>query len=358
MHRNQFLDFAKGLLIILVTVGHAIQFAVYRGEDFWLDPFFKAIYMFHMPLFMGISGYLAFSGIEKASFMSFSINKIKTYAFPILVWAIVYKTAIYFVGSNTQFSDLPLLVFREFIGSLWFLWALLGCLVLTAATKSLNGRFWVYYLISLMIVFVLPEKGVLIMFKSMFPYFQAGYIIAYMRISGLTGVRYSSVFIASLIVSILCFFLWTKETYVYVSGMSLSASNLPNIGLRFLAGFSVSILAVLIFSWIYDRSNSASTKIVSVFGADSIYIYILQGYVFVAIGRLVTKYGFPETNIVGGSLIALVLGLIIAISCLFIGRILARNAIFASVLFGRFRKQNRVPAESLSLVNETEKNGA
>ena len=62
--RNPFLDFLKGILIVLVTTGHTLQFLVHQGQGFWSDPMLKAIYMFHMPLFMGVSGYVSYRGLQ------------------------------------------------------------------------------------------------------------------------------------------------------------------------------------------------------------------------------------------------------------------------------------------------------
>ena len=49
--RNDFFDFAKGILILLVILGHAIQYCAV-DEYVWLNPIFNIIYTFHMPLFM------------------------------------------------------------------------------------------------------------------------------------------------------------------------------------------------------------------------------------------------------------------------------------------------------------------
>lgn len=59
--RNKEIDYLKGLSIILVVVGHAIQ---YNICDYNVNPFFNIIYSFHMPLFMFISGYVAFLTID------------------------------------------------------------------------------------------------------------------------------------------------------------------------------------------------------------------------------------------------------------------------------------------------------
>ena len=49
---NQSIDFVKGILILLVFLGHLI---IGKIEDNLVRYF---IYSFHMPLFIGISGYL------------------------------------------------------------------------------------------------------------------------------------------------------------------------------------------------------------------------------------------------------------------------------------------------------------
>lgn len=56
------LDVLKGILIILVVIGHAIQYgneiSYANSTTFFSNHLFKIIYSFHMPLFMIISDYL------------------------------------------------------------------------------------------------------------------------------------------------------------------------------------------------------------------------------------------------------------------------------------------------------------
>ena len=66
--RDTYWDTVKALLIFLVIFGHVIQFFMYHGEqdeELWSDAIFKGIYLFHMPLFMLISGYFAAKSIVK-----------------------------------------------------------------------------------------------------------------------------------------------------------------------------------------------------------------------------------------------------------------------------------------------------
>lgn len=51
-------DSLKGLLMILVILGHAIQ--VYMPEACFHNHVWNLIYSFHMPAFMAVSGYFAY----------------------------------------------------------------------------------------------------------------------------------------------------------------------------------------------------------------------------------------------------------------------------------------------------------
>ena len=80
--RNNVLDFAKGIAIILVIIGHCVQFGSgneYCSNEFYLTNFlFKFIYSFHMPLFMLISGYLFLYSIKKYSTKEIIKRKLKS----------------------------------------------------------------------------------------------------------------------------------------------------------------------------------------------------------------------------------------------------------------------------------------
>ena len=51
-------DSLKGLLMVLVVLGHAIQNTI--GPQCQTNHLWNIIYSFHMPAFMAISGYLSY----------------------------------------------------------------------------------------------------------------------------------------------------------------------------------------------------------------------------------------------------------------------------------------------------------
>lgn len=54
--RKVWIDSLKGILILLVVLGHSIQNTL--GEECYGNYWWNLIYSFHMPAFMAISGYL------------------------------------------------------------------------------------------------------------------------------------------------------------------------------------------------------------------------------------------------------------------------------------------------------------
>ena len=62
MERKVFIDYAKGLALLLVVIGNCWKFNLVGTSA---KELFDMIYSFHMPLFMLLSGYVASLSIEK-----------------------------------------------------------------------------------------------------------------------------------------------------------------------------------------------------------------------------------------------------------------------------------------------------
>lgn len=97
--RDSSFDILKGLLIFTVVWGHSISNS--GLEDFWHNYLFNAIYLFHMPLFVFVSGYFCHSIINK-DFKTILYNKTKRLIIPYLSYTII-GLIIYL---STDFRDL------------------------------------------------------------------------------------------------------------------------------------------------------------------------------------------------------------------------------------------------------------
>ena len=90
--RNTTLDLAKGILIILVVLGHAIQ---YSGNGNWEDSqlffddiVFRAIYSFHMPLFYFASGLFFKTNLKITTYLK---KLTKQIILPYIIFSIIFS---------------------------------------------------------------------------------------------------------------------------------------------------------------------------------------------------------------------------------------------------------------------------
>ena len=115
--RVAYLDIAKGLGIIFVVWAHA------KG------PFSGYMYLFHMPLFFLISGYLY---SENKSLKQFLVEKIKTIYVPFVFWNILIVAIKMTIAPDRWISNIKLMgqilltlnKDGQFFGATWFLGSL------------------------------------------------------------------------------------------------------------------------------------------------------------------------------------------------------------------------------------------
>lgn len=146
------IDFIKGLLIILVFFGHILHGSV--EESIWRS----IIYSFHMPLFIGISGYLfnANKVIDNKL-----IDLIKKYQFRV-IYPWIIAIIIYFLLMNYQKGSYSILgLVKAFVYPFfhfWYIPAFLSWIIMTwffKRSKLSNQTIFVIALIISLISFIL-----------------------------------------------------------------------------------------------------------------------------------------------------------------------------------------------------------
>ena len=122
--RLAYIDNLKGLLIMLVVLGHCIQMIC---ADFSNNIVFRYIYAFHMPLFMALSGYVCCRPDPE-----WALLRRRTFQLlvPFLSWALL-EAAL-----RGRLSDFPLTLLYPDRG-LWFLYVLFVVTVLHVACFKL-----------------------------------------------------------------------------------------------------------------------------------------------------------------------------------------------------------------------------
>lgn len=99
MSRNVTLDIARGILIILVVLGHSIH--LNYGFGTYAD---KLIYSFHMPAFFVISGYLVYDSLNNREVV-WAMRKTIQRLIPIIVFGCLLYVLSYYSYLNGGYLD-------------------------------------------------------------------------------------------------------------------------------------------------------------------------------------------------------------------------------------------------------------
>ena len=346
--RNDFADYLKGSLICLGVWGHLIQYVGCQSQEIhYLDPVFKAIYTFHMPLFMAVSGYLSYPAIVRDELWPCLWRRFRQVVVPALCWLPIYVFAklLMFMGETGSITDGGrafhswLVPFRPGPYNLWFLWAIFAATVVVATLRKFRLDRLEFFLVATVAMLFAPEGGGIYLIKFMLPFFCLGYTLA----KG-DQIRIPST-IPPLWVAIAwgfgigCYWLWTPDTYVYTTRMWPAPANLHNIALRYFAGVVISIIFVQTLFWIYRRVKS---PVLSLWGRRSLDIYILH-ILLLGIVEAFVHPGMdsPWFSWLGAPVLA---GILCQVS-VFAGDWLERNPWLRIVLLGRIGTgRNNAPA--------------
>lgn len=147
--RVEWIDFARGLGIILVVVGHT-----WRGlwnadilQDAALyDQLDAAIYLFHMPLFFCLSG-LTFAAADRRRGRGPTVFTALAWRclYPLTLWTYLFVllriAAGQLANSPTSWADLPLFPIPP-LEFLWFLWAIFLIQLAMMAVHRIVGFGW------------------------------------------------------------------------------------------------------------------------------------------------------------------------------------------------------------------------
>lgn len=179
MERNFFIDAIKGLLILLVIIGHCVQYGngyLYLDHELYYNNFiFRSIYTFHMPMFMIISGYL-FNYSNIKPLRNIVLSKLKTIGVPF----VFFCTIIYFIWwfcndlNYFYFSD----YFRKMRINMWFLSSVLMNCLIVALITHLFEKFSVWIIITIFcLLFFITDSVISAPHKYMFFFFLVGYYL-------------------------------------------------------------------------------------------------------------------------------------------------------------------------------------
>jgi len=345
--RSILIDFIRGIAIVLVVLGHNIQYG--SGNDFfstnayfgnWL---FKLIYCFHMPLFALISGYLFFESINKNINIIFK-KKFISLLVPLFCWKTIEYTTKGIIQMIMEDFDV-LLFIKKYISStlhsFWFLWAIFWCsLIVIIVEKKLKGISWVYLFLLIFMLFA-PSKLNSHLYIYIYPYFILGFLFNkhnYLEIYRNKIGKDIYIFFLSFLIFFMLFKLYDYDSYIYTTKVCLISkkSILSQLSIdiyRWTIGFFGSIVIILICENICNKRNKKIIEkiinIVKELGQISIGIYILSSYAFEYLIPKLTSYFTPNI------LIWIVETVISILIYYFVIKTIKKSHIISKLLLGR-----------------------
>lgn len=334
--RRPWLDICKGFAIILVVAGHVVT--SYHNsrllEDaFWFNYVGELIYLFHMPLFFVVSGYLASLSSNKKLRVQIA-NKLWAYGVPYLAFSVL-ALALKFaaagvVNNKATWEDLYLIPLFP-MNALWFLYALLIISVVQLCVDRIVKRkahkaFWLCFTFALGWIGAILAKNEKIygsgwnecvifdVFRNGFWYVLGGYASGLIRameerVSGVwerkTQRRYTAS--VALFLAIIGFMIlplgWEQAGY---GGWTFALAAAPA---------AIGVLLSLLGSIYIYRSGLRFALLLEYLGKRTLPIYLLHGYAISALRVIFSKWEIPlfggVTPLICGTVFALAVSLVL-----------------------------------------------
>ena len=231
--RDYELDFAKAILIILVIIGHSLQYSY--GNDYlssghyFNNHLYRLIYSFHMPLFMMISGYL-FSTSNKRSLIQLWRLKLQAIGLPLLSFCFVcnFPYSIQLISDGLYvkgFGRLFLCLLHYKV--MWFLFALLiNIFFVSMLYRIVSKRSCLYLSFCILTFFsmLIPKYWIEPEYLFTFPFFALGFALKEYNYHLYFVTKPKLIFFISIVFSIIILQFFTYDTYIYISGFCILES--------------------------------------------------------------------------------------------------------------------------------------
>ncbi len=304
-NRNELIDIIKAVAIILVVVGHCIQFG---GGNYYLEEGFYSsnivyiiIYSFHMPLFALVSGYLFYFSLNKNSTKKIVVSRVKSCIFPNLAMGTILLLPTVLQGGTLTIRY----IIETYLTTYWFLWGIFFCaMIVLIVNRFIKDNIFIYIAIIIASLFF-PDILHIHLYKYILPFFLIGYFYNKNKNKKLSTAVISNKHLAIiLIISIIVYaglmFLWTHDSYIYSTKHCIIRPDfLYQLYLdvyRTVVGLVGSVVVITGIDLIYRHLDIRVLKKIFVeLGKSSIGIYVFSLYLNQWVLRKVI-YDLPYIN--------------------------------------------------------------
>jgi fucose 4-O-acetylase-like acetyltransferase/poly-gamma-glutamate capsule biosynthesis protein CapA/YwtB (metallophosphatase superfamily)/lysophospholipase L1-like esterase len=262
-NRSYFLDNAKGILIFLVVFGHFIL--PFRGQPF-LKLLADFIYIFHMPAFVFISGYLSkFVSDQKKS------------QFKLLTIYLFFNYLLMLFSVNYLDRDLSLLT-PYF--SYWYLIALLAWRYITPIIAKHPKALPLSLLISLLAGYhqEIGNQLALSRIIGFYPFFLAGYLCKTNHLNTFIYKRKKLHRLAGAVIILACFIITARLSLQDFVLNDLLFFPYESSG-KILVRIKIILACIAVMTGLAVLTPQTRIRLLSQWGRNSLSIYVLHRYI-------------------------------------------------------------------------------
>ena len=266
-------DSLKGLLMLLVIIGHAIQ-VVLKGDCF-NNHIWNLIYSFHMPAFVAISGWFSYrEKRKKSSYLKSCIRRAHQLLIPYICWSLISCV----LGGLTlkRLSYIILSPDTYF----WFLWVLFWiCCLFVLAQRIADwlkiDEFIPIALVGLLLIILMVFLDLRIFGYQFLAYYFLFYVLGYCihRFKFLKLKRSVVLALFAVLWGAMAWFWNMHKLPTWIS----PTSYIPDFILQYIYRGVTAVLAVLVLFGLAPRLLNANTRVNIWFtklGAFSLGIYV------------------------------------------------------------------------------------
>lgn len=303
--RDLYIDILRALCIVLVLIGHCIQYgsgeAYYAGELYFENAIFIFIYSFHMPLFALISGYLFSYSLRNKNWYEMIFVKVRQLIVPLFSWSIVsFFIDILKIIKNGNTGEISLMwtarkIKLDFICGPWFLWGIWWCsFAIVIIRKLFKDCIYIYILVTLLTL-VTPDAYNCYLYKFIWPFFLLAYVFnEYDYKNKLKKIYFNKAFVLCCAIGfiiMLCFY--NRDSYIYISRYTLLNKNIIQQIYNNIYRLSIGMIgSISIIFTVYVLEKKLSTEVKKLFsyvGKNTLGIYVISDLLFSEILLKVTS---------------------------------------------------------------------
>lgn len=335
-NRLLYIDNIKAFTITLVVIGHVCS-SIWGDKTGASLPLYTAIYSFHMPLFMFLSGFCTYISRKKESIWGAYKKKSKQLLWPYILWGVI-TCFIYRISPVDN-------VLLELHGGYWFLLCLFEIFVVYYILKLLlyqinphdklwiDGAFWICVIILIYLIYngISLSKADRIlnldMFNLHFKWFIFGVVFA--KVNNKYDLAKYGKFLFC--VSFICFFVLIVLKIQYID-------LLPHPMLWFYLQIpTFGILLVYNYFYMIEMPQKMQ-KIFSEVGKHTLEIYVLHLLLLPRYGDKTVDGNFLfqyKDNFLISLVICIIAALVLMLLCYLIYSVIEKNQVLRNFLWGR-----------------------